>query len=181
MKPHSFFSTAAPAALLLILVSVLGAQEPNRATPKAGVSVDEARRQARLLHEALHGALQVMHRDFFDPDERDRIPSASLEDVFEVMAKERGIKLSWMGVNATMDDAHEPTTPFEKSAAQKLEKGSPEVETVDNGWFRFVGAVQLHNQCLKCHVPYRTSLEDRVAGLKIEIPIADSQRKTEPN
>ncbi|MFV1995493.1 MAG: hypothetical protein ACC661_08650, partial [Verrucomicrobiales bacterium] len=50
-------------------------------------TVAEARGRARLLHETIHGALQVMHRDFFDPEDRHRIPSASLEDVFDELAR----------------------------------------------------------------------------------------------
>ncbi|MGI9239836.1 MAG: hypothetical protein ACR2RV_03490 [Verrucomicrobiales bacterium] len=40
-----------------------------------------------------------------------------------------------------------------------------------DGVFRFVGAIRLHNACLKCHVPFRQSLETRLAGLSISIPI----------
>ncbi|NQV25336.1 MAG: hypothetical protein HQ518_13320 [Rhodopirellula sp.] len=42
-------------------------------------SVTEARGRARLLHETIHGVLQVMHRDFFREDEGLKIPSQSLD------------------------------------------------------------------------------------------------------
>ena len=47
-------------------------------------TVDEARGRARLLHETIHGSLQIMHRDFFREDEGLPIPSHSLEDVFNI-------------------------------------------------------------------------------------------------
>src|SRR5690606_4565367 len=52
----------------------------------APTSVAEARARARLLHESIHGTLQVVHRDFFDEDQSHTIPSASLEDMFVEMA-----------------------------------------------------------------------------------------------
>jgi hypothetical protein len=35
----------------------------------------------------VRGALQIMHRDFFDEENAHAIPSASLEDVFHEMGK----------------------------------------------------------------------------------------------
>ena len=136
------------------------------------VSVDEARGRAKLLHEVIRGALQVVHRDFFDPDNRDRIPSASLEDMFEVVKEEQGVGLKWLGVNAKIMDAdHKAEGEFETKAVAALAGGAPEFEAVEGDRFRYVGPIRLHNTCLKCHVPHRTSLETRLAGLSITVPI----------
>ena len=143
-------------------------------------TVEEARGRARLLHETVHGVLQVVHRDFFDPDERDSIPSDTLEEVFEVVEEYHGVNLRWLGVNAkTMDVEHEPKDQFERDAVKALASGDEAFERLERGRYRYAGAIQLHNQCLKCHVPNRTSLEDRTAGLVIsmEVKSGDERKK----
>ncbi len=150
---------------------------PAAAAENYPATADEARSRARLLYEAIHGALQIMHRDFFDPDDKNRIPSASLEDVFKVMKETRGVELRWLGMNAKiMDVEHKARDDFEKAAVQAVIRGKEEFEQVENGKFRYVGAIQLHNQCLKCHVPHRTSLEDRFAGLAISMPLKGASK-----
>ena len=149
-----------------------GDEEGESAAAAPPATVEEARARALLLHETLHGALQVMHRDFFRADERDVIPSASLEEVFEVLEDYHGVELRWLGVNArTMDSDHKPRDKFEEQAVQALAAGDSDFDAVEDGRFRFAGAIQLHNECLKCHVPHRTTLEDRMAGLLINIPL----------
>ncbi len=135
-------------------------------------TVEEARGRARLLHESISGSLQLMHRDYFDPDDRDRIPSATLEEMFEAMNESFGVKLRWLGVNArTMDVDHEPQDQFERDAVAVLAKGKDEFERMEGKDYRFAGAIQLHNTCLKCHVPNRRSMEDRTAGLLIRMSL----------
>ena len=84
---------------------------------------------------------------------------------------------SGSGVNATKGAGHEPDDDFEKAAAKALAAGKEEYEAVERGKFRFVGAIQIRNECLKCHVPNRTSLEDRVGGLAFTIPLKKTTAK----
>ena len=147
-------------------------QNPEKIVVVERVTVKEARGRARLLHEVIRGALQVMHRDFFDPDDRDRIPSSSLEDMFEAVEEEHGVKLKWLGVKAkVMDVDHKAEGDFEKEAVAALGRGEREFDAVEKGSFRFAGAIRLHNSCLKCHFPFRNSLETRLAALSISIPV----------
>jgi hypothetical protein len=142
------------------------------------VTVKEARGRVRLLHEVIRGALQVMHRDFFDEDDAGRIPSSSLEEMFEAVEEEHGVKLKWLGVNAKiMNSDHKAVDEFEKKAVKAIAGGAQEFDSVEGKSLRFVGAIRLHNSCLKCHVPFRDSLETRFAGLSISIPVqlADSE------
>lgn len=132
---------------------------------------EEARGRARMLHETIHGALQVMHRDFFGDDEDLNLPSQSLEDVFKEMARQFKIEIRWLGINATKDVDHLPRDAFEKKAAEAILGGAQEFAAVERGRYRHVGAIRIQNDCLKCHVPNRTSLEDRFAGLAITIPL----------
>lgn len=116
--------------------------------------------------------MEVMHRDFFRKNESRAIPSASLEDVFRNMEQEWGITLRWLAADATVLNAeHTPRDEFQKAALLKITKGEKEVMAVENGTLRFAGSIVLRNECLKCHVRNRQSLEDRFAALEIRMAI----------
>lgn len=136
-------------------------------------TIEEARARARWMHELVHGALQVMHRDFFDEDAVERsLPSQSLDDVFAEMARSHAVEIRWLGGNANKGKDHLPKDAFEEKAVAALISGKPEFEALEGGRYRFVGPIRMQNQCLKCHVRDRKSLEDRVAGLAISFPMA---------
>ncbi|QDT92489.1 c-type heme family protein [Gimesia algae] len=135
-------------------------------------TVEEARIRAKILHETIHGSLQVMHRDFFLEDESITIPSRSLEDVFKELERAYGIKARWLAVNAkAMNIDNEPVSDFEKAAVKVLSDGKPEYEQIADKKFHYAGSIRLASQCLKCHLPQRTSNKDRVAGLVISMPL----------
>lgn len=138
----------------------------------AAPTVAEARVRARILHDAIHGTLQLVHRDYFSPHDKDLIPSATLEEMFEELEETWGIAIRWLGVEGkTMNIDHKAKDSFEKEAVKNLAAGKPEFEVVEELVYRRAAPVVLHNACLKCHVPDRTSLENRVAGLVISIPL----------
>lgn len=137
----------------------------------------EARARAMMLHEMVRGTLQIMHRDFFDEDDANAIPSASLEDVFHEMGKSYDIRLKWLIVNTDVVNVdHEAETAFEKAAVKALAAGEPFAEEATGDRYRFAGPIRLRSQCLKCHVKRRTSNEERTAGLVITIPLASEPR-----
>lgn len=132
----------------------------------------EARGRARMLHETIHGALQVMHRDFFREDEGLTIPSRSLDDVFAALKERTGVTVRWISVDTdAMNVDHTPRGAFEENAVKALISGKAEFESVENGSYRYVSHIRLASQCLKCHVPNRTSTDDRRAGVAITIPL----------
>ena len=134
--------------------------------------VKEARLRARLLHETIHGSLQVMHRDFFKEEERMTIPSLSLEDVFAELGKTWKVEVKWLAVNAkAMSVDNRPETLFDRKAVKAISDGAELWEESDAGTYRYAGAITLGNRCLKCHVPDRTSLEDRKAAVVISLPL----------
>lgn len=146
----------------------------------APTTVAEARGRAQLLHETIHGALQVMHRDFFREDEKLTIPSRSLEDVFRELARSYHVEVRWLAVNTeAMNVDHKARTEFEKNAVKALTSGKQEFESIDDEVYRHAGVIRLASQCLKCHVPNRTSTEDRAAGLVISIPLLERKRETQ--
>jgi len=134
------------------------------------VGIEEARSRARWMAELVNGSLQIMHRDFFDANDPDILPSQSLEDVFLEMARSWSVEIRWLGVNATKARKHRAADDFEKAAVSALRAGAPEYDEVEDGRFRFVKAIRIQNECLKCHVPYRTSLEDRIGGIAFAFP-----------
>jgi hypothetical protein len=148
---------------------------PPRSTQSAAESeeVAEARIRCRLLHETIHGSLQVMHRDFFRGNGGGHIPSKSLEDVFGELEKTWGVNVRWLAVDTdAMNPAHRPKTDFEKLAVKGIAGGLERYEVPDEkGVFLYAGRVTLGNQCLKCHVPDRRSLEDRKAAVVIAMPL----------
>ena len=137
-------------------------------------AIAEARRRARLLHEMIHGALQVMHRDFFREDEGLNIPSRSLDDVFVELKRGHGVEVRWLAVNAeAMSIDHRPVDTFERDAVRALAAGSQEFERIEGKRYRYVGAIRLASQCLKCHLPLRKSTDDRAAGVAIAFALEE--------
>lgn len=167
-----------PAILLLIVMGTGTARSEEVVAPPAPPQeIREARARARLLHEALNGALQVMHRDFFREGEHMAIPSESLADVFRELERSMKVKVGWLAVNAkAMNPAHRAKSPFEKKAAEALAGGRESYDAVEGQTYRYAGAVNLGNQCLKCHVPDRQSLEDRKASLVISMQLAPTPK-----
>ncbi len=163
-------------SLALLLEEVPAEESQQKADPPRQMhyptTAVEARVRARILHETVHGALQVIHRDFFEEEESRVIPSHSLEDVFKELERSQGIKVRWLAVNArAMNVDNEPRTEFEKQAVKALSAGKTEFEQVTDKEYQFTGSIRLASQCLKCHLPMRKSNEARVAGLVISMPL----------
>lgn len=165
---------------LIFLVSVvwLLTLRADEVTPKEppsippATTVAEADARARLLHETIHGAIQIVHRDFFDVDNPGAIPSASLEDVFASLAESYQVELKWLIVETdVLNVDHQPKDDFERAAVKALRKGDPHYSEVEQDRYRFAGPIRLASQCLKCHVKQRLTTEDRTAGLSISMPL----------
>lgn len=169
-------------SLALLLEEVPAEESQQKADPPRQMhyptTAVEARVRARILHETVHGALQVMHRDFFEEEESRVIPSHSLEDVFKELERSQGIKVRWLAVNArAMNVDNEPRTEFEKQAVKALSAGKAEFEQVTDKEYQFTGSIRLASQCLKCHLPMRKSNEARVAGLVISMPLKVAEKE----
>ncbi len=132
----------------------------------------EARGRAKLLHATIHGALQVVHRDFFREGEKQPIPSQSLEVVFKELARTENVQVGWLAINTeAMNVDHKAKSDFEKQAVKVLRSGKTYFESITTDSYQYVGAIRLSAQCVKCHVPSRSSNKDRTAGLKITMPL----------
>ncbi len=51
------------------------ADQPVLDNENRPATIAEARGRAQLLHETIHGTLQIIHRDFFDDESGQTIPS----------------------------------------------------------------------------------------------------------
>lgn len=118
-----------------------------------------------------------MHRDFFRKGDNKAIPSESLKDVFRTIAEEQGVTIRWLASEETiMNVDNKAQDAFDERALKQLGADKRETSAVEGDTFRYAGVIVLQNQCLKCHVPDRKSLEDRFAALHIAMPV----RKAEP-
>jgi len=164
---------AAGLALTMLGIGTPRADEPSKpAVIAPRPSVDEARERARMLHETIHDTLQIVHSRYYREDEGLPIPAATLKLVFEGLAERNSIQLRWLVIDAkAMNTDHKPRDEFEKAAAQALGSGKEEYELVADGVYRRVGLITLSSECLKCHLPGRTSNKSRAAGLSIAIPV----------
>jgi hypothetical protein len=141
---------------------------PSKDTP----SVEEARQRARLLHGTIHDTLQVVHARYFREGDRLAIPADALKDVFKGVEERDGVELRWLVVDGrAMNIDHEPQDEFEKEAARALASGKDEHELSADGVYRYAGPITLRAECLKCHLPSRSSNKSRTAGLLISIPV----------
>lgn len=174
--------------LLLHTASPGFAQSPAATAPASPSRPDgtmpseaEAIIRARLLHAAFDGALRVMHRDFFRKGDSKAIPSESLKDVFKTMADEQGVTIRWLASAETvMNVDNKPEDDFQKRALKAITGGEKEVSAVEKEMFRYAGVIVLQNQCLKCHVPERKTLEDRFAALEISMPVKATTAPAKP-
>lgn len=166
--------------VVLLLASALVFGDENQPTSQSKSEIEisppstpeEARSRAKLLHEMVRGALQIMHRDFFDEEDAHAIPSASLEDVFHEMGKSYDVQMKWLTVNTDLVNVdHQAKSAFEKAAVKDLAAGKQMTEKIEERSYQYAGAIRLGSQCLKCHVQRRTSNEDRTAGVVITMPI----------
>jgi Protein of unknown function (DUF3365) len=151
-----------------------GAAEAKVVTAVSRPSLDQARRQAEMLHAAMHATLQAVHHHYYREDEGLPIPAVTLKDVFQDLEKEQNVKLRWLAVEGqAMNSDHKPKGSFENEAVKTLKAGKREFERVEHGVYQRAGSITLTNQCLKCHVPDRKNTQNRTAGLIIAIAIEE--------
>ncbi|MCA9080530.1 MAG: DUF3365 domain-containing protein [Planctomycetaceae bacterium] len=163
-------------ALVLGASGLLLADEPSTSNAESNnpvtLTVAEARRQAEVLHSAMHAAVQLTHHRYYKEDEGLPIPAVVVEEMFREIAAEQQVELRWLAVEGqAMNTDHKAKTEFEHAAVKALKDGKGNHEEVSGDLYRRAGAITLRNECLKCHVPDRKSTENRTAGLIITIPL----------
>ncbi|TXT27800.1 MAG: signal peptide protein [Planctomycetota bacterium] len=185
MKRNTTTFAALAIASSLMLVAIGSGMMPtdessetsNDAEPAIEVrnlpSVEEARGRAKLLHETIRATLKVVHHEYYREDQKLPIPARTLKSVFRDLASNQQVNLRWLAVNAqAMSVEHNPQDEFERNAVNELASGKATYDLAKNGVYRYAGTITLTSECLKCHLPNRTSTKDRAAGLLVTMPIA---------
>jgi hypothetical protein len=138
------------------------------------VSVEVARRRAKLTHSICSAMLDVIHHQYFR-HERSTVPAVAMEDAFLRIADQENVSARWITVNAkVMNIDHEPQDEFEQQAAKAIAAGKTEYESVEKGIYRRAQGISLMNKgCLQCHLGFGASGRiDRFAGLVIAIEVS---------
>lgn len=166
---------AFPATLTLVAATLVVGSSPAEESPSPNdrsAATAVARGRAELLHETIHAALHIVHQQYYREDEGLPIPAAALKSVFRELAERQRVELRWLAVDAeAMNVEHLPRDEFEKQAVRALASGRTAFEAAEQGVYRRVQAIALTSECLKCHVPNRTSTKPRTAGLVIAMPL----------
>ncbi|MBL8813159.1 MAG: DUF3365 domain-containing protein [Planctomycetaceae bacterium] len=162
-------------------VSVTGTNQPGQeageTSDSAAATLEIPRRQAEVLHSAMHSALRVVHDRYYKEDEGLTIPAAALEEVFQDVQNEHRVQFRWLVVEGqAMNVDHSAKTDFEKDAVKALKEGKPFLETTEDNMYRRAGPITLTNHCLKCHLPDRKSTKNRTAGLIISVPLSTERK-----
>jgi hypothetical protein len=143
-------------------------------------SPTEARQRAELLHEFVHETLLAVHHHYYREDEGMLLPATTMRGVFEKFGQSRGVQLRWLAVDAEpMNVEHAAKDDFERAAVKALKSGEKLFESVSADQYRYAGPIVLTSECLKCHVPNRTSVRDRLAGIVISMPRIETMPRIE--
>ncbi len=135
-------------------------------------SITEARQRAEILHDLLHHLLHDVHRNYYREDEGLLLPAATFHEVFDGFSKRNDIRIRWISVEVEpMNLDHRPANDFERDAVKALLKGQPAFDQTTDSEYKYAGPIRLTAECLKCHVPNRTSTRDRLAGIVITMPV----------
>ncbi len=154
-----------------------GDEQPGGAVPRIAekdrVTVAVARDRATVMHDVYAATLDVMHHHYFQR-EKAVLPARAMEDIFAEIKQKSRADARWISVNLkAMSINHEPKSEFEKSAAKEIAAGKAEVEIIEEGYYRRVGAIPLGDGCISCHggIFREGSKTPRFAGLVISIPV----------
>ncbi len=137
--------------------------------------VAAARVRATLMHDIYTATLEVMHDRYFHGP-RATVPARAMQDVFAEIKRQSHTEAKWISASLKpMSIDHEPKTRFEKQAAKQISSGKPEVEAVEDGYYRRATAIPLHGGCISCHEGFfpSSSTTAKFAGLVISIPVLD--------
>lgn len=142
--------------------------------PEKPPSKAESRGRAEILHDLIEHTLLDVHKHYYREDEGLLLPATTLRGTFEKFGERRNIRIRWLAVDAEpMNIDHRPQDDFEHAAVEALKTGQPVYDEALDGQYRYAGTIRLTAECLKCHVPNRTSTKDRLAGIVISMPFVE--------
>ncbi len=175
----AFFSVNAEPPLVTVTtqdanqVATQGQASEDQEKPVKRITVEAARKRAKLTHNIYAATLDAVHHFYFR-DDRSSVPARVMEDVFSEIAENESVDARWIAVNAkAMSIDHRPQDEFEKEAAKAIAAGKAEYEVIEDGVYRRAQGISLMGKgCLGCHMGFGASGSiKRFAGLVITIPV----------
>lgn len=155
------------------------AQPLDSATAESsGVVIAAARERAKVMHDVYAATLEVLHHRYFHRD-RAIIPARAMQDIFDEMERQSKTEARWISASLKpMSVDHEPTSDFEKKASKEIAAGTPQLEVVEDGYYRLAGAIPLSDGCVGCHGGFfkPQSKKPKFAGLVISVPLNASDK-----
>lgn len=151
------------------------AEDASPVESERPLSIEAAKDRARVMHTIYAATLDAMHHHYFHAN-KSVLPARALEDVFADVARDTKSTARWIAVNTkAMSVDHEPATEFERKAAAELSTGKAEFTTVENGYFRRAGGIQLGAGCVSCHTGAfsKPPTTPRYVGLVVSIPVRE--------
>ncbi|HET6424897.1 MAG TPA: DUF3365 domain-containing protein [Planctomycetaceae bacterium] len=175
--PGFLFGTVLVACIALDLTAAPPEKPRQQGAPEIPaaerVSVEVARDRAKVMHDVYEATLDVMHHRYFHR-ERAVVPARAMEDVFSTIKRQSHVDAKWIAVNLkAMSVDHEPETDFEKKAATEIAGGKPDIEVIEDGYYRRAGAILLSGGCVGCHAGFSqdATLTTKYAALVISVPV----------
>lgn len=150
------------------------AKKPSAAEPKVELSVEQARREVRLLDD-LYKTTIVYVNDIYVEDENGIAAGQTARDLFEAM-KAKGWHEAKL-VDATgnpVNDENVPQDAFDKTAVKKILAGQTYYdEVVSEGDQKYLRAATLvpavNAKCVLCHP--KSKVGDVLGTLSFKIPV----------
>lgn len=143
--------------------------------PDARLTVAAARERAKMMHTIYAATLDAMHHHYFHSN-KSVLPARAMEDIFSDVARQSKTTARWISVNTkAMSLDHEPSSEFEKHAAEEIKGGKSSAEGVDGGYYRRAGAIPLEGGCVNCHTGSFAPVNGpaRFAALVISVPVVE--------
>ncbi|MCA9146884.1 MAG: DUF3365 domain-containing protein [Planctomycetales bacterium] len=158
-------------------IDTVSSDERTEANERAGLSLEDARDRAQVMHDVYAATLDVLHHRYFHRD-RAIIPARAMQDIFDELERQSKTEARWISASMKpMSVDHEPASDFEKRAAKEIAAGTEQLEVVEDGYYRRAGAILLSDGCVGCHGGFfkPQSKKPKFAGLVISVPIRDSE------
>lgn len=136
------------------------------------LTLEVARDRATVMQEVYVATLDMLHQRYFHRD-RSLLPARAMHDIFDQLERRSHVQARWISASLPpMSNDHKPESEFEKRAAKEITAGSPQLEILEDGYYRRAVAVPLGGGCVGCHQGRaRNPSKQHFAGLVVSIPV----------
>ncbi len=140
------------------------------------LSLEVARDRATVLQDVYVATLDMLHDRYFHRD-RSLLPARAMHDIFDQLERQTQVQAKWISASLPpMSNDHKPESEFEKRAAKEITAGTPQLETLEDGYYRRAVAIPLSSGCVGCHQGRaRGPNKKHFTGLIISIPLHASK------